>query len=300
MAVKTKISGFTLVEMLTVVAIIAIVVSLLIPAVNMVRTKANIMKQRSQFAAIEMALLAFKSDFGDYPESKTSQNYDYCGTQKLCEALLGWDLRGFHPKSVWDAYGYGPGVDNSTYDPDNTRFDNDGISESLKERKELYLELSTANAFRLAQSDPDTKDGLFKTVPTLLEGNTYVLCDSFGIKKLRIGDKVFTAGSPILYYKADPSKKTISTGTPPSQRIYNAGDNMVLLQLKIKGKDPDLPHPLGDDIENFYASDYDGGIRDTTLPNYNVRPQPHNPDSYILISAGPDGEYGTKDDIRNF
>jgi hypothetical protein len=31
-----------------------------------------------------------------------------------------------------------------------------------------------------------------------------------------------------------------------------------------------------------------------------VRAQPYNPDTYILISAGRDGLYGTEDDIKNF
>jgi hypothetical protein len=31
-----------------------------------------------------------------------------------------------------------------------------------------------------------------------------------------------------------------------------------------------------------------------------VRPWPYRPDSYILISAGADGLYGTGDDITNF
>jgi hypothetical protein len=46
-------------------------------------------------------------------------------------------------------------------------------------------------------------------------------------------------------------------------------------------------HPL-----DFYSY-----IRD---PKVLARAWPYRPDSYILISAGPDGLYGTNDDIRNF
>jgi hypothetical protein len=35
-------------------------------------------------------------------------------------------------------------------------------------------------------------------------------------------------------------------------------------------------------------------------PKVTAKSTPYNPNSYILISAGPDGTYGTKDDIRNF
>ena len=56
-------------ELLTVLAIIAILVGLLMPALGLVRNRAKEASQRAQFATIDMALLAFKTDFGDYPPS---------------------------------------------------------------------------------------------------------------------------------------------------------------------------------------------------------------------------------------
>ncbi len=46
------------------------------------------------------------------------------------------------------------------------------------------------------------------------------------------------------------------------------------------------------DYEKFYEF-----IRDKKLE---TRDWPYRPDSYILISAGADGVYGTADDITNF
>ncbi len=54
-------------------------------------------------------------------------------------------------------------------------------------------------------------------------------------------------------------------------------------------------HPLTRSA-NRYQFFYDY-IRD---PKIAARPWPYRPDSYILISAGADGLYGTGDDIRNF
>jgi prepilin-type N-terminal cleavage/methylation domain-containing protein len=48
--------GFTIVEMLTTIAIIAILVSLLLPALNMVRRAAAMVKQKAQFNSIGFAL----------------------------------------------------------------------------------------------------------------------------------------------------------------------------------------------------------------------------------------------------
>jgi hypothetical protein len=94
------------------------------------------------------------------------------------------------------------------------------------------------------------------------------------------------AGAPILYYKANTSAKTI-------QEIYNYNDNDALVQLKQQADNRE--HLLGRPISNYqFFYDY---IRD---PKISARVWPYRPDSYILISAGADGLYGTNDDIRNF
>jgi hypothetical protein len=104
---------------------------------------------------------------------------------------------------------------------------------------------------------------------------------------------------PILYYKADISKKSI---TPPDffNLIYNVLDNHYLISAKeqedrIKHGNTRIWNPLSDDTGNFqFFYNY------ITDPKITARPWPYRPDSYILISAGADGFYGTPDDIRNF
>lgn len=286
---KRKKSGFTVIELLTAVAIVALLTGLLIPALSMVRRVARETKQRAQFATIELALTAFKNDYGDYPPSDwplpPAPGSDYCGAQKLTEALLGWDLLGFHPKSAWRADGYDGLSPNGawTYDPDKVRDANkDGIPDTLDERKGPYLELGTVNAFKLGGAP----DGLFDN-PQPLFWNTFVICDAFGTKKITLANgKTVSAGAPILYYRANTSGKAI-------REIYGVSDNDALVSL---GKMTNgQPHLLGDTstaYEFFYNY-----IRD---PRIAARPWPYRPDSYILISAGADGLYGTGDDIRNF
>jgi len=95
---KREKPGLTLVEILTVIAIIALLVGILIPAVTAVKDAAKEVKQRGQFTTIELGLTAFKNDYGDYPPSffGTMTGFTpggiYCGAQKLSEALLGLDL----------------------------------------------------------------------------------------------------------------------------------------------------------------------------------------------------------------
>jgi type II secretory pathway pseudopilin PulG len=292
MAVKRKKTGMTLVEILVVLGIISLMVGLLLPALTAVKNAAKEAKQKAQFSAINLALVAFKNDYGDYPPSDcpvTGFGSNYCGAQKLTEALMGWDLMGFHPKSAWRADGWdinGIGG-NTTYDPPKTRdLDNDGVPDTLKERKSPYINTETANVFRLGDITGQPRTGLF-TNPAPLAKDTYVLCDVFNMKKVQMSNgKLATAGAPILYYKANTSQKLIN-------EIYKAQDNDTLVYIKEQADG--VEQPLGRTLNNHeFFYNY---IRDPAKDSF---PQPYRPDSYILISAGSDGIYGTSDDIRNF
>ena len=279
---KREKTGFTLVELLTVLAIIALLVSLLIPSLTLIRNTAKEAKQKAQFTEIGLALTAFRTDYGDYPPSNwmapppTAGPLDYCGAQKLAEALLGRDLLGFHPKSDWSAT-------NLTFYPAPPP------PQNLDERRGPYLELATTNAFKLG----DLYGPALTASP--LNPDTFVICDSFGVKKITIAPgQTAKAGTPILYYRADTASKTIEPPAAPFQRTYNIFDNVPLASQLNSIADNTQAHQLGNPATMQVFYDY---IRDFKVT---ARPWPYRPDSYILISAGADGLYGTKDDICNF
>jgi len=287
--VKRKESGFTMMEMLIVLGILMLLVGLLIPALTAVKNIAKETKQKAQFSTIELALAGFKNDHGDYPPSDWALGANYCGAQKLTEALLGWDLLGFHPNSAWRADGLDTVGGVGTYDPTKSRDleppGGDGIPDTMNERKEPYLELGTASAFKLGD--------LYRTNPNwtdTLAPDTYVLCDAFTKKKIILPatGRTVRAGTPILYYRANTSQKLI-------RGIYKVDDNDALVQLEANA-DLRVQHPLTD-ATNVFQFFYDQYIRD---PKIEARAWPYRPDSYLLISAGADGLYGTPDDIRNF
>ncbi|MHC4623373.1 MAG: type II secretion system protein [Planctomycetota bacterium] len=293
--------GFTLVELLTVLAIITILVGMLVPSLNMARRVAKETKQKAQFTAIGAGLEAFRKDYGDYPPSlgwkydlltgeDLGDPLDYGGAQKLCEALLGRDLMGFHPLSQWHLA--------------DAVYPKPAPVENLQERRGRYIELHTANAFRLGDNPVTGEvEGLFANTSLLAE-DTYVLCDVFAKKRIDITnpgpDGVYgtlddttrpvKAGAPVLYYRANTSSKILQNGPSTSNRIYNVKDNQAIAAVKefADGK----THPLAEPTFVFFY-DY---IRDPKVPGY----WPYRPDSYILISAGMDGIYGTPDDIKNF
>src|SRR5687767_13748057 len=62
-------SGFTLVELLTSIAIIAILSAFAIGAVRGAKERANIGRARGDLAALATALEEFKRLYGDYPQT---------------------------------------------------------------------------------------------------------------------------------------------------------------------------------------------------------------------------------------
>ncbi len=274
MYVKYKKTAFTLVELLAVMGVIVILVALLIPAVTMVKNMAKETQQRAQLTTIEMGLTAFRNDFCDYPPSSWDPPGEYCGAQKLCEALVGWDLLGFHPESEWMPDGGDKSGSKQVYDSTDT--------DNLKKRRGPYLETATANVFKLGDLFNDT---------TPLAQDTFVICDVFGKKSITIGTKTVKAGAPILYYKANTSSKTIKDGDT-SKNIYNVRDNWAVID--VTKRDDGKDHPLRTSGTHSFFYEY---IKD---PKVTTVDWPYRPDSYILISAGVDGLYGTSDDVRNF
>jgi len=268
--VERKKTGLTIIELLIVLGIIALLVGLLLPSLSAVKKMAKETKQKAQFATIGLALEAFKNDYGDYPPSDwSSVPRLYAGSQKLAEALLGWDLLGFHPNSAWRPDGLdeqnGPG----SYDPAQTRdINSDGIPDTFDERKGPYLELANVGAFRLLDLFGTNNVGP-------LDPSTFVICDVFGAKKISMANgKIVRAGAPILYYRANTSGKMITT-------IYDSDDNFYLVLAK--GRADGVVQPLS-----------------ITFDFYDYIKNPKITARDILISAGADGLYGTPDDITNF
>jgi len=286
---KKTIRAFTLVEVLTTVAIIGILLAVLIPAFNQVGKTATRVKQRAQFQNIEIALETFRSDTGDYPPSHFDTSIgEYSAAERLAEAVVGRDGFGFHPASRfrWDGKGDidGDGVLDPTapnsmiYNAIDGVIGSSGYVQTAEEnrsvRKGPYLELENANAVRLSNYGAIYQSLWQKQnkPPSL------VLADVFKTAKLTTGRKT---GRPILYYRANRLKIGHSADTIGANTYAYAEGNVIAT-------------PTGQSIEAgwFYNR--------TRNPNFTDPPRPYRAESFILHSAGPDGVYGTTDDVFNF
>ena len=293
-------AGFTIVELLTVMSIIIILMGLLAPAMNTARRYATKISQKNQLHSIDVALEVFRAEFDGYPDSDENDaaGASYCGAMKLAEAMMGQDLLGFHPDSRFRSDGTDGGTPPvQLYTPAN-----------VTSRIDTYLPLENAKAHKLKNMYGSGETGSFN-------GESFVLCDVYKRVALKPDlsdplDKVYgRTGMPILYYRAHTSN-IVHDVTQPLMSIYNYLDNHKLVGLGMpwnlppQGPMHKLFHdPPGEDGILGTADDEIEGEKfyiKTRNKEITTMNRPYRADSFILISDGFDGQYGTGDDVFNF
>jgi type II secretory pathway pseudopilin PulG len=284
MRTKHKKTAFTIVELLTVMSIIVILISLLLPALNAAKRFSRVVLQKNQFRNIGSGLQIYESDFDEYPDSDALDvdNAAYCGAMKLAEVMAGQDGLAFHLDSRLTNDGADAG--GTLLYPPNPSIDN------LRSRKE-YLERRDIQICSLDDLY-ESPGGTFSRT-----GDIALLCDVFrSVRNRNTGRKM---GMPVLYYRADTSRMSHDANDPTNtDNIYNYLDNHTFLGMGVPPSGS-ATHPLyaGGTVTGqvFYEN-----TLNKTLEEESGISRPHNKDSYILISAGWDGIYGTRDDVYNF
>ncbi len=329
--------AFSLVEMLVVIAIIALLLAALLPAFSTVRTKAKVAATKAQFSALETGISAYRAETalggglppstGDDPivnnrdrianprrKQGTGQqpNIRIAGAHLLVHAMIGADglgTPGFRDvgggrKKLWsdDTHNGTDGIyeiDETTGKEKFPRYGGAGyVDEKMKQKAKSLNQLRDAGA-----------------IVSSFEQNV-------GVDELMFID---AWDRPILYYRASPSNLAM-IGSQAVRGIYWQEDNALITGTQ-NGL---LPTEPGVDfgaaaVDDVYHAIIDamapppGGdavtlldqIRDT--PTWNntfarfivdssvkARITPVRKSEYLLITAGPDGRYGTDDDVTNW
>ncbi len=310
--------AFTLIELLTVMAIIVILIGILTPSLTGARNRAVQTAIKAQINAMSVGLESFHGDEGKYPASNpflwstdivnaaqqtaqmaawevTDGSNPLQGAHILVDALVGRDFLGYDPKAPI----VGPGGGTNTYD----RWD------PMNSRRSPYISVDGIST--TTDSEPP-EDGFgqyanLSQVQPLIDG---LRCQVFRDK----------FGWPILYYRAAP---TAGQNTPIVQQnpnmqigdgVFDGSDNGLFTsyngsQHRIADADDGLPmaqytgQASLERAANGHFAEFIRSIRATTYETGTTNiifPRPVRSDRFIILSAGKDGIYGTIDDVANF
>ena len=312
--------SFTLIELLTVVAIIALLISILVPAVQRAQRRAKEVAIQAQLHGITTGLEMFKGDFGYYPSSlpqdadgvdplpdandNTRGNVVAAdivqGAHRLAFAMMGRDKLGCPTKSGESGSGHSLPDNSSDTGPDsltgwyyssntNGSFDGTWIGPAGGNWGDPDYKTARKGPYVNPQGVTMVED---KRVDQ--NGYAWLLCDKFNKKKDPIANSaaasVYINYSPILYFAANQRGSQIGNTTDESKNIYYWEDNAQIMGSNFK----DLNEDGSIDQADFWAFIEDKSAK---IGNFS---RPHNPDSYILMSRGWDNTFGTDDDIVNW
>jgi len=325
--------GFTLIELLTVIAIIALLISILMPALQGARTQAKNLKiralEKSCADGLEMFRAENETDFranGGLPPSAvaedenqtehTGEAAELFGAHWLVRYLMGKDLNGYVskrdvPKDWLD-------------DPDKWYDKYPDSTGELLPRRGPYVDAQSVDIIDTDElPGENVADG--DLYPNALESP--VMVDAFGypllyyVANTALGNR---PGSNMARYGGGGPEDT-ETG------IYDFDDNHLFTgkcrgsagepgtcdkgpwnfgsgahKMEFFGPDPTDSDYVTDMVGatgSFQAFIVNKDVLDSTYDESHLertRIVPVRQTTFLLISAGKDGLYGTSDDVTNF
>ena len=302
--------GFSLVELLVVMSIIGMLVAIAIPGLNLAKFKAKEGSLRMKLNTISSALESFNGDQGFYPQSSIENaliddkgagstdgvinendptrrdrhdTYIDTGAHRLVRALMGADGLGYQQNGYY-------AVDSNTGQPV------DSSGKSAKRNNYLDtegFEIKSMNVNGDAETIAAKVEDVSGTYDTSTHGSAWLNTNPV------IRDDLTRNSMPILYYKAN--KRNYLMASADKTGIYNYSDNSLFTEVTGMDIQFSLSGTVTKSLNNFayYIWDTNSGQIDG-IQTERAKARPSKKDSFILITAGKDGKYGTADDISSF
>ena len=336
----TRHNAFTLVELLTVIAIISLLIGILIPSIAAARNQAKAGTSRAQISSIGKAAESFHGENDHYPLSRGENPFESSvvalnGAQWLTMQLSGPELAGY----------VRPVLQNDTNADGEINWDDWLEWYSLSPKRKYARSGPYMSADPKSAMTPEVFGAKYPATifpsGTLLLGNDTKLPFSGdgGGSEWNNGHIPFYVdafGNPILYYAANAgADKPFTTGNPGSNFSvgrYDMSDNASFTgadgndgffsintpgltlerqsstghDIATLGWDPGSNPNLWPQYVSFARYFADRNIFETTArgdadnPGTEGKIWPYNADTFILLSPGKDGTYGTNDDIANY
>lgn len=353
-------AGFTLVELLTVIAIIGLLIGILVPSLNAVRKSARNTSTRAIHGTLGTAISTFQADQkvgGSLPPSMSDADGTTAGSPKgwqvanpyknqgvagdqgnniriagaglLVWALAGADMQGtpgFRPFRSASALWSMDTDDTNTVNNEGAYALDPNTKSPKFARSGPYVDMSKVKVTGLvkkggaasfdipAEVEAREQSGQAAAVrkyPMFLDGHgfpiLYYRADAAGVKVADVAKKGGNPQPPIgdlrgIYHYND-NDALLGTPEPPSLSGGGPDPTLILRPTKLAtNKIHKLPfEPLANNANPQANPDPSlGFIQYIRNKGVSAKFSPYNADSYLLISPGEDGRYGTADDIANF
>ena len=277
MSVAKNPKAFTLIELLVVVGIIALLVGIMVPAVQNAMNIATDGVVKTQFHAIGVGAEMFKQDSlagrGQYPDSlydspATVPVEEIPGYVALGIQLVGRDRRGY---DVADLY--------------------DGTNAEI--RREPYIKLETTDIVDISGSS-----NAYEMEPVLLCKWGQPILYFRAAPGSTVRDEI------VSIYEPRDNLDDLASISQADQENYWAVYHTSANDLLLDSSNASVINPPGGNYDygtgnygNFYNSIINPQM---PLDSGSESPSPYNVDGFILISAGKDERFGTSDDVTNF
>lgn len=334
---QCRAAAFTLVEMLAVIAIIGLLIGILVPAVSNARYQAQGARTQGLLSSLGDGCEQFQNENRGYPVSRGGNPFEsstypgppsvyLSGAEWLALQLAGPDLRGWVKPIKQNDCGT-IGIDQVDWlhwyenqpTHEHTRFgpyvNADG---KIAQTPEIYKREHTytgpiPDTLARGGGGSGSSDWSNADIPFFVDAFgypiLYYVASAYAKEPISTG-----AGAGLLEGRYDQSDNAAFTGSQGGNGFYDLEEpgwdlgtgvdpdptvTPKFHPMAILGYDPNAPGELPP-RRSFTYSIFDLRQYEMTDKGNGGRIWPMRPDTFILISPGRDGRYGTLDDVRNF